>query len=131
MRMAPGLCAWLCLAERWSLVFGQECLLYLRCERPFRWPTSFRFSSLVSSREWLFLVGATEWAGEGGREHSWGLYKARRPGRGVAWEFLSVSRFGRLFWGYAHEPHALRVLFFMRMAAPFYAHKSRVLCAWP
>ena len=73
MRMA------VCLAERRSLVFGQECLLYLRCERPFRWPTSFRFSSLVSSREWLFLVGATEWAGEGGREHSWGLYKARRP----------------------------------------------------
>ena len=92
-RMAPGPCAWrpghahgaramrmaVCLAERRSLVFGQECLLYLRCERPFRWPTSFRFSSLVSSREWLFLVGATEWAGEGGREHSWGLYKARRP----------------------------------------------------
>ena len=85
-RMAPGPCAWRpgyahgCVPRGAAVpCVGQECLLYLRCERPFRWPTSFRFSSLVSSREWLFLVGATEWAGEGGREHSWGLYNARRP----------------------------------------------------
>ena len=48
------------------------------------------------------------------------------PGRDLAWEFSGVSRFGRLFWGYAHEPHALRMLFFMRMEAPFYAHKRPV-----
>ena len=53
------------------------------------------------------------------------------PGRDPGWQFSSFSRFMRVFWGYAHEPHALRMLFFMRMEAPFYAHKSRVLCAWP
>ena len=53
------------------------------------------------------------------------------PGRGGGRQFLSVSRFGRVFWGYAHEPHALRMLFFMRMEALFYAHKSFFLCAWP
>ena len=63
------------------------------------------------------------------------------PGRGVAWEFSGVSRFMRVFSGYAHEPHALRMLFFMRMAArsmrikvAFYAHgRERMapgLCAW-
>ena len=53
------------------------------------------------------------------------------PGRAAECQFLGVSGFGRLFFGYAHEPHALRMLFFIRMVAPFYAHKSPVLCAWP
>ena len=53
------------------------------------------------------------------------------PGREAGWQFSGVSGFRRVFLGYAHEPHALRMLFFMRIEAPFYAHKSSVLCAWP
>ena len=133
MRMAPGLCAWLCFAERRSLVFGQECLLYLRCERPFRWPTSFRFSSLISSREWLFLVGATEWAGEGGREHSWGLYKARRPaaaGCMVRWAQASGFPDGRGRGRCSFAPSSVRAALRVAVGLSFRSRGRQVEAAW-
>ena len=85
-RMAPGPCAW-------RLGYAHGCVLrgavvpcvrtgmltlpYVRAALSLAYVLPFL--PLVSSREWLFLVDATEWAGEGGREHSWGLYNARRP----------------------------------------------------
>ena len=48
-------------------------------ERAFLLVSVLYFSLLASTRERLFLVDATEWAAEGGREHLWGLYNARRP----------------------------------------------------
>ena len=127
MRMA------VCFAERWSLVFGQECLLYLRCERPFRWPTSFHFSSLVSSREWLFLVGATEWAGEGGREHSWGLYNARRPaaaGCMVRWAQASGFPDGRGRGRCSFAPSSVRAAPRVAVGLSFRSRGREVGAAW-